>query len=269
MKKYIFSFFFFSTIFLFSQVEYKFQQTKPLIYSFQIKGDVNLNYPGTNEKISVLAKGNLKIETLGIEEDVYTLKITPFKTLVKVNQEVIEDKTGNETEVSSVITTQYVKIKKNGEILEVAEISKGILTLSQILKLLPVFPEKLTTGKKWKQILPAFNFPGIPMCNLVFNYNYEKKGNSGLIQLSGVQTIKEKRKDKDTTITFDGKNSSKGNFIFDEIQGEINNFDGNFNIDLNSKFEVPPSPETKGVKVESLTIKIKLNLQINFSKLAS
>ncbi|MCM8785626.1 MAG: hypothetical protein NC827_05280 [Candidatus Omnitrophica bacterium] len=268
-KKIFFLFLFFPPLFLFPRVEYKFQQSKPLYYSFQIKGDVYLNYPGTNEKMNVFAKGNLKIETVGIEDEIYNLKITPFKTLIKVNEQIIEDIVNIETGISSVISTNFVKMKKNGEIIEVIESNKGILTLSQVLKLLPVFPEKVFTGKKWKQKNPAFNFPGIPMCNLEFNYLYEKKGNFNLIQLSGVQTIKETKKDKDTKITFDGKNNSKGSFIFNENEGEINNFNGNFDIDLNTKFEVLPFPELKGEKPETLTIKIKLNLQVTLSKLIS
>ncbi|MFN4227579.1 MAG: hypothetical protein ACK4F0_05515 [Candidatus Ratteibacteria bacterium] len=265
-KRVMFIFLFFSPIFLFSQVEYKFQQSKPLYYSFQIKGDVFLTYPGTNEKMNVFVKGNLKIETVGVEDEIYNLKITPFKTFVKINQEVIEDKTNVETGISSVISINFVKMKKNGEIIEITESNKGILTLSQVLKLLPVFPDKVTTVKKWKQVIPAFNFPGIPMCNLEFNYSYEKKERSSIIQLSGVQTIKETKKDNDTKITFDGKNFSKGSFIFNENEGEIINFEGNFNIDLNTKFEVPPSPDIKRKKSETLTIKIKLNLLVSLSK---
>lgn len=267
MRKKTFFILLFFPLFLFSQVEYKFQQSKPLNYSFQMKGDVNLNYPGTSEKFNVFAKGNLKIETLGIEDDTYILKITPYRTIVKVDDQTLEDITNIETGISSVISTVFLKMKKNGEIIEMEETNKGILSLSQVLKLLPVFPEKLTSGKKWKQIMPAFNFPGIPMCALEFNYSYEKKGDSGLIQLTGVQTIKETRKDKDTKIIFDGKNSSKGSFIFKENEGQMSNFNGNFLIDLNSKFEVPPSPDIKDKKSETLTIKIKLNLSITLSLL--
>ncbi|HOK56158.1 MAG TPA: hypothetical protein PKV21_05275 [bacterium] len=268
MRKISILIFLFCPFFLFSQ-EYKFKQSKPLNYTFQMKGDVNLNYPGTNEKFNVFAKGNLKIETLGIEEEVYILKITPFKTIVKVDEQVLEDITNIETGISSVISTSLVKMKNNGEIIEMAETNKGILSLSQVLKLLPVFSENLSSGKKWKQTIPAFNFPGIPMCALEFNYSYEKKGNSGLIHLTGIQTIKETRKDKDTKITFDGKNSSKGSFVFNEDEGEISNFNGNFLLDLNTKFEIPPSPDVKEKKIETLTIKIKLNLNITLSKLTS
>jgi hypothetical protein len=266
MRKILFLIFLFLPFFLFSQ-EYKFNQSKPVNYSFQMKGNVGLNYPGTDEKFNVFVKGNLKIETLGVEDEEYILKITPFKTLVKVNEQILEDITSSETGISSVISTCFVKMKKNGELIEIEEINKGILSISQVLKLLPAFPEKLTSGKRWKQTIPAFNFPGIPMCPLEFNYTYEKKGNTGLIQLTGVQTIKETKKDKDTKIIFTGTNSSKGNFIFNEEEGEINNFNGNFSLDLNAKFEIPPSPDVKEKTSETLTVKIKLNLNIILSKL--
>ena len=66
MKKIIFFLFLFFPVLLFSQVFYKFQQSKPLNYSFQIDGKGSLTYPGVKEeKFNVIAKGNLKIELVG------------------------------------------------------------------------------------------------------------------------------------------------------------------------------------------------------------
>ncbi len=265
MKK-IWSVFFILTVFLFSDVQYKFQQSKPLNYSFQLKGDVSFKYPQVKEeKFNVFVIGNLKIETIQ-DDEIYNLKITPSKTLVKIGEMVLEDTTSSETMISSIIATSYVKMKKNGEILEIKDINEGILTLSQILNLIPVFPEKITTGARWKQKIPAFNFPGVPMCDLEFNYLYEKKDSNSNIQLIGTQIIKETKRDRDTKIFFTGKNLSKGYFIFDEAKGEINKFDSDLALDLNIKFEIPPSPEIKNKKVETLSMNLSLNLKMSLQK---
>ncbi|MCM8803971.1 MAG: hypothetical protein NC833_01795 [Candidatus Omnitrophica bacterium] len=266
MRQYFFIFLFFS-YFLFSEPIYKFQKSKIINYSFQLSGNISYSYPGSSEdKFDVLAKGNLKIECIDENEE-YTLKVTPVKTFVKVSDAILEDITNSETIISNIISSTIIKMKKNGQIVLIKDIDEKILTLLQILTLLPSFPSNIISGKRWKQIMPALNFPGIPMCNLEFNYLYEKKDNISNIQLIASQIIKESKKDKNIKINFTGKNLSKGNFVFDEEQGEINNFEGNFSIDLNIKFEIPQSPEQKIKKKESLPIKLTLNLILFLLKL--
>lgn len=268
--KNLYLFFLSLPIFLFSEVYYKFEQSKPLIYSFQIKGNISFGYPQSQEeKFNVFTKGNLKIECNGKEDDLYILKIIPSKTIVKVGEITLEDITYSETMISSIISTSYVKMKKNGEIIEIKDINEGILTLSQILNLIPAFPKDIISGKKWKQKIPAFNLPGIPMCDLEFNYLYEKKDKNSNIQLIASQIIKETKKDKDTKVVFTGRNLSKGIFIFNEEEGEINNFDSDISLDLNIKFEIPGSPEEKSKKIETISMKLSLNLKILLSKLSS
>ncbi|MCS7179837.1 MAG: hypothetical protein NZ891_00580, partial [bacterium] len=182
-------------------------------------------------------------------------------------EQKLEDITNSETSVSSLISSNIVKMKKNGEIIEIDEVNGKILSLTQVLKLLPNFPEKVVSGKKWKQRMPAFELPGIQMCALEFNYLYLKKGNTSSIELTGIHTIKEKKKNKDITITFEGKNNSKGNFNFDEIEGKIKDFKGDFLIDLDAKFEVPPSPDVKGKIAETYTVKLNLKLNILLAEL--
>ncbi len=266
MKKF-FSFIFLFSFTLFSQVSYKFEKSKVINYSFQLDGRGSLTYPGVKEeKFNVIAKGNLKIETIEFENDVYTIQVIPLKTFVKVGGEILEDKTKSDTEeISSIISSCLIKIKKNGEIISIEEIKKGILTLSQILSLLPKFPDDITTGKKWTQEVPAFELPGIPMCNLKFDYIYEKKEGLSEIKFTANQTIKETKKDVNTKITFTGKNNSKGTFNFNEEEGTIDNFNGNFLLDLNIKYEIPSSPDQK--KIETISSKVYLNLNVSFKKL--
>lgn len=267
MKK-IYFFFLFFPLFIFSEPFYNFQISKPLLYSFQIKGNVSFSYPGSEgEKFNVFAKGNLKIECEGKEEDIYTLKITPSKTIVKVGDTTLEDITNSETMISSLISTSRVKLKTNGKIISIEDINEGILTLTQILNLIPSFPEKVVNGKNWKQKIPAFKLPGIPMCDLEFNYLYKKGEKFSNIEIISNQIIKEEKKDRDIKIIFTGKNQSKGNFDFDENEGEINSFNGNFSIDLNIKFEMPPSPDQKTKAKETLPMKLILDLNFSLSKI--
>jgi hypothetical protein len=93
---------------------------------------------------------------------------------------------------------------------------------------------------------------------------YEKKN---FIKLVGSQVIKEIKKEKDTKIIFDGKNISNGIFNFNEEEGLINNFNGNFSIELYIKFEIPSSPDVKNRKTETIPMKLNLNLDIQISKI--
>jgi hypothetical protein len=251
--------------FCLSQIIYKYDEKGSVNYSFQIQGDISFSYPGTKEeKFKFYSKGNLKIETVKTEGDFYYLKVTPFKTTVKVGENVFEDLTNSETGTSSFISSCMVKMRKNGEIIEMNDLTGGLLTLKQILKILPTFPENMTHGKRWEQKIPAFSFPGIPMCDIKFIYLYEKKN---LIKLTGSQIIKETKKEKDTKIIFSGKNISNGIFNFNEEEGIISNFNGDFSIELFIKFEVPPSPDIKSSKTETVPMKVNLNFNLQISKI--
>jgi hypothetical protein len=154
-------------------------------------------------------------------------------------------------------------MKKNGEIVQIEDTTGGLITLKQILKLLPSFPKKMNIGKRWEQKIPGFNIPGLPMCDIKFVYLYEKKN---LIKLIGSQIIKEIKKEKDTTIIFNGRNISEGLFNFNEENGLIDNFNGNFSIELYIGFMVPPSPDIKNKIKETIPIKVNLNLNIQIAK---
>jgi hypothetical protein len=265
MKNKIFFVFFCLSFLCFSQIIYKYNEKSFVNYSFQIQGNISFSYPGTQEKKSKFySKGVLKIEPVSTENEFYNLKITPIKTMVKVEENVFEDLTNSETGISSFISSCMVKMKKNGEIIQVEDTTGGILSLQQILKILPSFPDNITYGKTWEQKIPGFTIPGIPMCDIKFIYLYEKKN---FIKLVGSQVIKEIKKEKDTKIIFNGKNISNGIFNFNEEEGLINNFNGNFSIELYIKFEIPSSPDVKNRKTETIPMKLNLNLDIQISKI--
>lgn len=262
MRNKIIFFSFILVNFSWAEIFYNFQKTKPLYYNFQINGKVGFNYSEKEEeKSDVSLEGKLKIEMIDEENGIYTLKITPYKTLIKLTSKIIEDITNSETMVSSILTTSYVKMKKNGQIIETREETKGIVEFSEILKILPIFPEKLFSGKKWVQEVSSFKLPGIPVCSLKFNYAYKKGENFSSIILSANQKIDQIQKDKDIKIFFKGKNISNGTFYFNEKKGQVDKFDGKFSLNLDTKFELPQTPEEN--KKEIVPIKISLNLNIS------
>jgi len=249
-----------------AEPQYKFFKEVPILYNFKIEGDVTYKYEGvSDEKFNVSSKGIITLETVEVKDGKYILKVVPSKTVIKVGDALLEDITDNETAVSQMISTSLVEIKSNGKVVSVKEVSPGILDISQILTILPAFPEKLTMP--WKQTVPAFNLPGIPMCPLTFTYTYSQaKDGISRIQLLSNQAIKEERKEKDVIINFTGRNASKGEFLFDEEKGELKSFDGAIDLILNIVFKVPPSPERKTSGSQSVPLKIGLKLKVSITQ---
>ncbi|MCM8762111.1 MAG: hypothetical protein NC905_01395 [Candidatus Omnitrophica bacterium] len=248
----------------FAEPYYQFSPESHLVYSFKIGGDITYKYEGiSEEKFNVSSKGIIKLETIEIKDDRYIVKVTPYRTLIKLNDSVLEDITDTETAISQIISTSVIEIKPNGKVMSVKEIRPCILDISQILMLLPAFPEKLNSP--WKQTVPAFSIPGIPMSSLTFTYSYSQaKEGISRIQLLANQPIKEERKEKDVVISFTGRNSSKGEFIFDEEKRELKSFGGLVDLILNIVFKVPSSPEQKTSTKQSIPLKIgvKLNIEV-------
>ncbi len=247
------------------EIQYSFSKERPLKYSFSIDGDVSYQYEGIpGQDFKVLSNGSFTLETIEDKGNFYSVRLTPTRTLVKLNDAVLEDITQQDTARSQIISTAVIEIGKNGEIIRTEEISPGILNLSQMLMVVPVFPEKLSLP--WKQTVPAFSLPGVPMCNLKFTYQYiSGKEDISKIKLFSNQRIREKRKDGDVDIQFTGLNSSKGEFLFDRGRGEIKSFEGTVELILKTVFQVPPGPEQKVPKQQSLPLTMRIKLNINLS----
>jgi len=247
------------------EVEYRFSQDSPLKYSFSMKGDISYQYEGApEEKFSVLSKGEITLKTLEDKGDFYIVRLTPSKTLLKLNDMVLEDITTQDTAVSQTISTTVMEIKKNGMILKMKESGPGILNPSQMLRIMPVFPEKLTLP--WKQTVPALSLPGVPMCALEFTYMY-REGKDALSNISLIPNsrIKEKRKDGNIDVQFTGLNSSKGRFLFDRSRGEVHRFDGLIDLILKTVFKMPSDSEDKITTKQSLPLTMKIKLSVNLS----
>jgi len=264
------SFILLSSAICFAQAQYNFLPEKPLNYNFKIEGDISYKYEGTSaQQFSVLSRGKIKLELIEQTGDVFSMKMTPSRTLVKLNGMAIEDFTRSETAVSQVISTAIMEIRKNGKMLNVTEISPGILNLAQILMILPDFPDDVRSGTRWTKTLPAFSLPGVPMCSLKFTYLYnEGKESVSRISLLSNQPIKERRREGEVIAVFTGKNSSRGEFLFDEKQGELKNFEGVIDLILQIKFEMPPGPDQKPSTRQSLPLNINIKLNVTLSQIA-
>lgn len=249
------------------EVQYRFSQDSPLNYSFKIEGDIFYQYEGIpGQEFRVLSKGNITLETLENKGDFYKVKLTPSRTFVELNNMVLEDITTQETARSEIISTAVMDIMKNGKIVSTKEISPGILNLSQMLMMMPAFPDNLRSARRWEQTVPAFSLPGVPMCDLKFTYLYTKgAGDAAKIGLLSNQSIKEKRKDGDVDVNLTGLNSAKGEFLFNESLGEIRSFEGVINLVLTTVFKMPAGPGQETTTKQSLPLKMRIKLNVNLS----
>lgn len=249
---------------LYSSAEphYNFSPDSPISYNFSIKGDITYRYEGiSEEKFNVSVEGKITLKTIEKKENSFSVEVIPSSTVVKLDDVILEDITDSETAISHIISTSLIKIRTNGEIISIEELTPGILNISQMFMLLPVFPDKLKTP--WKQTVPAFSIPGIPMCSLSFTYLYNREMDGiSKIKLISNQPIKEERKEKDMTAVFTGRNNSKGEFIFDEDKGEIKVFEGSVDLLLNIVFKVPSSPQQKVSTRQSIPLRIGTKLDV-------
>ena len=268
MKKISFIFFIFPC-FLFSEsLNYIFQKSIVEKYRFNISGNVTFSYnPDEKNNLNVLASGIIKIKTIK-NTPPYILEITPQKTLIKVNDIILEDITKSDTEISGIVSKVKIEMNKNGEITKIEEIKPNIINIGKILNLIPAFPEgKIYKGKKWQQKVSSFEIPGfLKMCNLKFDYFVSKiEGKKYTIKLLANQIIQEKEKDKDITIRFSGTNNSKGSFIFNSEKGKLEKFNSNFKLHLKVFFILPSAPEKK-THQQTLPMDLKINITTNFTR---
>lgn len=264
------TFIFFSSGICFAQPQYNFLPEKPLNYNFRIEGDISYKYEGVSaQEFSVLSRGRMKLELIEQTGNAFSVKMTPSRTLIKLNGMVVEDFTRSETAVSQMISTAIMDIRKNGKVLTVNEISPGVLNLAQILTIMPDFPENVRSGSRWPRTMPAFSLPGVPMCSLRFTYLYDE-GKDGISRISLIPNpaIKERRREGEVIAVFTGKNSSKGEFLFNENQGELKSFDGVIDLTIQIKFEMPPGPDQKPSTKQSLPLNINIKLNVTLSQIA-
>ena len=254
----------------FGQVKYNFSTEKPLNYDFKIDGTISYQYEGVPaQEFSVLSKGRIRIDTIEKVGEICAMKLTPSRTFVKLNDMVLEDFTGSETARSQVISAAMMEIRENGEVVSATEISPGILNLSQMLMMIPDFPARLRSGTRWQKTIPAFSLPGVPMCALRFTYVYNPaEEGSSRIELLSNQSIREQKRDGDVSVSFTGRNSSKGEFLFDENEGELTSFSGVIDLILSVVFKVPPGPDQKPSTKQSLPLRMNIKLNVSLSEIA-
>lgn len=253
-----------------NKYSYHFSVDKPITYKINMNGTLVYKYEGINPetfKISLIT--NLTLNPAKVTEKTSDIKIVPRKTFLQLNDFVLEDITRSETMISQLIPSVEITINKQGEILHSREISPGMINILYLLNLLPVFPDtQLFPGKKWEQKISSFQFPGIPMCNLKFWYFYEvTRDNIAGFKLIPNQIIREEKEQDNAIIIFNGINNSSGRLAFNKEKGEIENFNGDFNINLKIIFSTPPGPEQKGRGEQSPPLSLNIKLEFSLSKI--
>jgi len=249
------------------QLAYKFSPGKTLNYAVNLDGTVTYGYQGVKpETMKARIKGILALTAESVSSESTVLMVTPRRTLITLNGMTLEDLTACETDVSSVLSTARMALSPEGRVISSEDVVEGMLSIGEMLKMLPSFPrEKILPGARWTQTMPSLRFPGIPLCDLQFNYFYESvQGETAVIALQSNQSIREKKQDKDVSVAINGKNVSSGKFLFNKQAGEIVNFSGVFDVNLFVIFAMPASPELKGKRPDTvpLTAVIKLKLSL-------
>ncbi|HPO52481.1 MAG TPA: hypothetical protein PK165_06600 [bacterium] len=242
---------------------YKFPVLESLIYRVNING--NAGWSSFDEKMSnfkVRADFLMELVNLGESEGLYQLKLTAKKSKIIVNEDIFEDTTWSDTEISSFIPQLLLQMDKKGKVHKTTILKRGLLDFAPFIGLFPVFPETITQGTRWVQKIESFNFPSGKIPQLEFTYMYEgsSKGNEKIKFLSN-QIIKTTSKQQDTEVKITGKNNSDGEILFDAAKGIITKTAGKLNLDVNYMFQVP-DPNKKG---KFLPVPMRIMLNINFS----
>lgn len=249
-------------------LNYKFPELENLVYKVNLNGDAG--WSSFDEKpMNFKVKADFIIEmlNLGKIDNLYQIKLTVRKSKILVNDEIFEDTTNSDTEISSFIPQLLLQIDKNGKIHKTTKLKSGMLDFAPFLNLFPCFPDTLTTGTKWIQRIDSFNLPSgkIPQLEFVYVYQGMSK-NQHLIKMVSNQIIKHTTKEKDTEVKITGKNSSDGEILFDANSGLVTKATGKMNLNANYIFQVP-DPDKKG-KFLPVPMRIMLNLNFNFNKVS-
>ena len=262
MKKIMFILFGFAILAYAETFQYQFPPLKNIVYNVDIHG--NAGWASFDEKptrFNVMVNFDLEILNLGELNGLYQLKITAKKSKICVNNDVFEDTTGSETQISSYIPEMLVQMDKNGKIYKTTILKKGLMDAAPFLSMFPIFPDTVKQGSRWTQRIESFNFPTGKIPQLEFTYLYEgKSGNNDKIRIISNQSIRQTTKQQDVEIKITGKNNSDGEIFFDSSQGIIKKVDGKMNLDINYMFQVP-DPDKKN---KLIPVPMQINLDLNF-----
>jgi len=245
---------------------YKFPSLETLLYRVNINGTGS--WSSFDEKPSTFkVKTDFLLEflNLGESEGLYQIKVTAKKSKIVVNEDIFEDTTTSETEISSFIPQLLLQVDKNGRIHKSVTLKRGLMDFAPFLGLFPVFPDSVTPGTKWTQKIESFHLPSGKIPQLEFTYVYEgKAGNNEKIRFLSNQVIRETSKEKDTEVKITGRNTSDGQIFFDASKGILIKSEGKLNLDVNYMFQVP-DPDKKG-KFLPVPVRIMLNLNFLFNQ---
>jgi hypothetical protein len=245
-------------------LSYKFPETGELKYKVSIKGDVSWAYQNeAPSSFKVNGDFRLSVESLGEKGNIYQLRITPKKSRITVNNEVLEDTTRSETQqTSGMIPTMLVQMGTDGKVYKSAYVRQALFDFIPFLNFFPVLPASPKPGTRWKQIIPSFNFPAAKMPELEFTYTFEgQNGTQDRIGFVSNQAFNEIRKEKDLTTRVTGRNSSNGEILFDAEQGTISSAQGTLDLQPSFLFSVPG---TNGSKIIPVPLGLKIRMTFSF-----
>jgi hypothetical protein len=267
MKKLIFMLLGFTILGYAETLQYQFPMLENIVYNVHIDG--NAGWSSFDEKpLSFKVKADFRLELLNLGESngLYQIKLTVRKSKILINNDVLEDISKSETEISFCIPQVLVQMDKNGKIYKTTTLKKGLINIAPFFNILPAFPGEIKQGSKWVQKIESFNLPSGKVPQLEFTYIYEgKSGDNHRIRFLSNQTIKEITNQQDTEVRITGKNSSDGDIIFDSQKNILKKATGKINLDMNYMFQVP-DPDKKG-KFIPVPMKTQINLNFSFNSI--
>ncbi len=263
MKKIVIILFGFAFFAYAETLKYQFPMLKNTVYNVKVNGTAG--WSSFNEKpvtFKIKADFQMELLNLGESDGLCQIKLTAKKSKILVNDDIFEDTTSSETEISAYVPQMLLQIEKSGKIRKTTILKKGLLDFAPFLNMFPVFPETMKLGSRWSQKIESFNFPSGRIPQLEFTYLYEgKSGNNHRIQFLSNQIIKQTMNQQGAEVKITGKNTSDGEILFDSAIGLITKTTGKMNLDVSYMFQVP-DPDRKG---RFIPVPMRIHLNLNFS----
>ena len=251
-----------------SSAEYNFPAGEDLLYNFAIRGSFRHGFGESGrDPVEIQAEGELLIKNLESPlRETYSLEFIPRNVFIVINGMAIEKPGEYNGCESFFIAPVRVVFNLNGDILELHETRRGLLSLEGIINLMPALPRETGRTIIWKQERPLFFLRGIPPINTSSSYLYSRAGEDiSRIDMAGGEIIRQEQKNGHATL-FTGVNTSSGEFLFHKSTGKFLQFKGKINLDVRAiKKIVPPAPADRGTSIP-IPLNIRIDIEIRIEK---
>lgn len=213
----------------------------------------------------------LSIKTASLNQDLAVLEVCPEKVKVLLNGNIMEDTTASETPTSYFFKKTRIKIKKTGQITEF-QAGEGVINLTPMLNIFPVWPDKLIPGTRWMQAISTPNLGLLPALALKYNYLFEGISKiagkaTAVIRINANQPLAGKEKIGEGHTELSGRNKMDGVVYFNPEIGQIEKIEGKLDLALNSRFVLPKTSEVKDSRSQNYSLRNKMNLKFSSTKL--